>query len=196
MLRKGSDWSLTQGIVRRQQKIFIPNDEELKEEILWAHHDAPIAGHPGRFRTQELINREYWWPNITKDVRSYVEGCETCQRTKIHCIKSKAPLYPTDIATEPWETISVDIVGPLPESRGYNAILVVTEYLTKMKILVPCTTKITSSGVAVIFHQEVFRKFGLRKKVISDRGGQLLRAWEPTHPNLAVELKCQDTDSV
>jgi len=47
MLRKGLDWSLTQGIVRRQQKIFIPNDEELKEEILWAHHDAPIAGHPG-----------------------------------------------------------------------------------------------------------------------------------------------------
>ena len=68
MLRKGSDWTLKEGIVRRLGKSFIPNNEELKEEILWAHHDAPIAGHPGRFRTQELINREYWWPNITKDV--------------------------------------------------------------------------------------------------------------------------------
>jgi len=150
-LRKGKEWTLKDSIVRRLGKVFIPNNEELKEEILWTHHDAPLAGHPGRFRTQELINREYWWPNITKDVRSYVEGCETCQRTKIHCIKSKAPLYPTDIATEPWETISVDIVGPLPESRGYNVILVITKYLTKMKILVPCITKITSSGVAVIF---------------------------------------------
>jgi len=55
-----------------------------------------------------------------------------------------------EIATEPWETISLDIVGPLPESKGYNAILVITEYLTKMKILVPCTTDITSTGVAVI----------------------------------------------
>src|SRR5882762_8903229 len=45
-----------QGIIRRQQKIFISNDEELKEEILWAHHNTPITGHPGQFQTQELIN--------------------------------------------------------------------------------------------------------------------------------------------
>ena len=43
-----------------------------------------------------------------------------------------------------------------------------------MKVLVPCTTKITSSGVAVIFRREVFRKYGLPKKVISDRGGQFI----------------------
>src|SRR5882757_10555943 len=43
-----------------------------------------------------------------------------------------------------------------------------------MKILVSCTTKITSSGVAVIFHREILRKYGLPKKVISDRGSQFV----------------------
>ena len=46
-LRKGKEWTLKDSIVRRLGKVFIPNDEELKEEILWTHHDAPLAGHPG-----------------------------------------------------------------------------------------------------------------------------------------------------
>jgi len=49
MLRQGSEWTLREGIIQKLGKIFIPNDEELKEEILWAHHNAPIAGHPGCF---------------------------------------------------------------------------------------------------------------------------------------------------
>src|SRR5882757_10999697 len=68
----------------------------------------------------------------------------------------------------------MDITGLLPKSKGYNAILVITEYLTKMKILVPCTTKITSTGVAVILHRELFRKHGLLKKVISNRGSNFV----------------------
>src|SRR5229473_6205791 len=111
---------------------------------------------------------------MTKDIKKYVEACEVCQRTKIHQRKSNTLLYPTEIATEPWEMIAMDIIGLLPESKGYNAILVITEYLTKMKILVPCTTKITSAGVAVILHRELFQKHGLPKKVISDRGSNFV----------------------
>ena len=110
---------------------------------------------------------------MTKDIKKYVEACEVCQHTKIHRRKSNALLYPTEIVTEPWEMIAMDIIGPLPESKGYNVILVITEYLTKMKILVPCTTEITSTGVAVILRRELFRKHGLPKKVISDRGSNL-----------------------
>jgi len=111
---------------------------------------------------------------MAKDVQKYDNGCETCQRTKIHCNKPHAPLNPTDLATEPWETISMDVIGPLPKSQGFNAILVITEYVTKMKIFIPTTTKITSSGIAVVFHHEVFRKHGLPKKIISNRGGQFV----------------------
>jgi len=67
-------------------------------------------------------------------------------------INPMLPLHPTDITTEPWETISVNIIGPLLHQKDFNAILVIMEYLTKMKILVPFTTKITSSRVAIIFH--------------------------------------------
>jgi hypothetical protein len=162
------------GMIRKGQRLFVPKDDQLVEEIIWAHHDSPIAGHPGQYRTIELVSREFWWPTLTKDIKRYVESCEVCQRTKIHRQRPAAPLYPTEIANEPWETISVDIVGPLPESKGYNAILVIAEYLTKMKILVPTNTEISSAGVALCFRREVFRKHGLPKKVISDRGPQFV----------------------
>jgi len=99
-------------LIKKLGKTFIPDDEELKEEVLWTNHDAPISGHPGQYRTQNLINQDYWWSNMAKDVQKYDNGCETCQRTKIHCNKPHAPLHPTDLTTKPWETISMDVIGP------------------------------------------------------------------------------------
>ena len=85
MLNKGQDWSKDpKGIIRKWNKIFVPNDNETIFEVIWAHHDSPIAGHPGQYRTQELVGREFWWPTMTKDIKKYVEACEVCQHTKIH----------------------------------------------------------------------------------------------------------------
>jgi len=30
----------------------------------------------------ELVTRNYWWPEVTKDVGKYVEECSVCQRMK------------------------------------------------------------------------------------------------------------------
>ena len=30
----------------------------------------------------ELVTRNYWWPEVTKDVRRYIEECDLCQRIK------------------------------------------------------------------------------------------------------------------
>jgi hypothetical protein len=78
------------------------------------------------------------------------------------------------IAKTPWEFISVDIIGPLPPSLGFNAVMVVVDYLTKMKILIPTTTELTSRGTAELFRTHVFKRFGLPTKVVSDRGTQFV----------------------
>ena len=31
-------------------------------------------GHPGQWKTLELISRNYWWPGITQKVNDYVSG--------------------------------------------------------------------------------------------------------------------------
>ena len=46
------------------------------------HHDVPVAGHGGKWKTMELVIRNYWWPEIIRDVGRYIEGCDMCQRMK------------------------------------------------------------------------------------------------------------------
>ena len=40
-------------------------------------------------------------------------------------------------STKPWQEIAMDFVGELPESEGYNAILVITNRFSKMQHYIP-----------------------------------------------------------
>ena len=66
----------------KEGKIYIPKDEELRVEIIQLHHDVLVAGHGGRWKTVELVMRNYWWLEVMRDVGRYVEGCNLCQRIK------------------------------------------------------------------------------------------------------------------
>ena len=70
-----------------------PNPQEC-EQILATHHNNPLAGHPGIRKTFDLVQREYHWPDMQKDVERYVKGCEVCQCTKPNQKKCAAPLHP------------------------------------------------------------------------------------------------------
>jgi len=174
LVLKDKDWSESEGLVTWKGRIYIPIDRKLREDIIREHHDSTLAGHPGRYKTHELITRDYWWPRILADIRRYIDGCESCQRTKPRNTPPAAPLHPNEIPTQPWEHISVDIIGPLPESVGNNAILVVVDRFSKMIKVVPTNTEVTSLGVARIFRDYIFRSYGLPRKVISDRGSNFI----------------------
>ena len=111
---------------------------------------------------------------MARQVNQYVQGCSDCQRIKPRQGPSQTTLIPNEVPTEQWDVISIDLTGPLPPSRGHNAIMVVVDRLTKYIIAVPCSTNITAEGTAKIYRDHVFRRFGLPRKVISDRGPQFV----------------------
>ena len=156
----------------REGRIYVPRDTTLRGDIVRAHHDTRIAGHPGQYKTFELITRNYWWPGLQRDVNRYVEGCEACQRTKARRTLVKAPLHPHSVPLGPWEVISVDLIGELPESAGYNAICVVVDRFSKQIHVVPTQTSLTAHGMAKIYRDQVFRLHGIPRKIIHDRGPQ------------------------
>ena len=59
-------------VVYMEERIYVPNNKNLKEEILREHHDPADVGHPGQHRMQELIKRIYWWPGLKEDVKKYI----------------------------------------------------------------------------------------------------------------------------
>lgn len=80
------------GVITWKGRVYVSRDKPLREQIIRINHDRVSAGHPGRYKTHKLIMRDYWWPRIQGNVKVYVEGCETCQRTKPRHGKLAAPL--------------------------------------------------------------------------------------------------------
>ena len=49
------DWKEENGIIYWKNHIYVPVDRELQGKIIQNHHDTPLAGHPGQYKTWELI---------------------------------------------------------------------------------------------------------------------------------------------
>jgi hypothetical protein len=143
-------------LIMWKSRVCVPNDSALREDIIRLHHDPPTVGHPGIHRTTELITRNYWWPYISKDVKLYVSGCDSCQRAKSSHAKLAAPLNPHDIPTKPWEIISWDMIGPLPYSNGCDAILTIVDRFTKRIIVEAINKELSTLGAARILRDRVF----------------------------------------
>jgi hypothetical protein len=86
----------------------------------------------------------------------------------------KWKLYPNPIAKYPWEQITWDIIGPLPESHRHNAILVIVDRYGKRAHFHPCWTTLTIEGAAQIMLEHMFRDHGLPRKVFSDLRSQFV----------------------
>src|SRR6266404_6156736 len=147
-------------------------DLDQKRTILRNLHDAPAAGHPRIARTREIVTRHYWWPQMAKDIEDYVKGCAQCQQNKVNTQGVKVQYHPitTTAETLPFQTIALDFITKLPKSKGYDTILTITDQgCTKMALFIPCNEEVTAEQVAYQYLINVFNRFGLPTKIISDR---------------------------
>jgi len=46
--------------VLKEGKVYVLKDEELRVEVIQLHHDVLVVGHGGRWKTVELVTRNYW----------------------------------------------------------------------------------------------------------------------------------------
>ena len=106
-------------------------------EIIKLHHDTPVAGHSGQWKTLELVSHNYWWPNITKDVKEYVSGCDKCQCMKSFPEKPAVKLKPNEATSQPWKDITTDFVTGLPEIQGFDTLFVTCCQHTKQCHVIP-----------------------------------------------------------
>ncbi len=95
---------------------------------------------------------------MKKDIENYVRACETCQWTKSSNQAKAAPLHPNAIPSLPWTHISIDMITGLPESNGYDAIIMIVDWFSKEIIPIACSTELSLEGWVKILHDEVYVK--------------------------------------
>jgi len=124
-------------------------------EIIRLHHDMPVGGHEGQWKTVELVTRNFWWPGVIKEVKQYVEGCDACQQNKNCTEQPVEKLMPNSIPEKPGTHILVDFITKLPLAQGYDSILVVVDRLTKMVHFIPTMEKTLAKRLAQLFRDNV-----------------------------------------
>ena len=98
-----------------------------------------------------------------------MKHCQRCQKNKA---TNKAPageLLSLPTPQGPWQDITVDFTE-MPESLGYNNILVVVDRFSKEAVFIPCTKEENALTTAELFRDHIWCQHGLPSSVVSDCG--------------------------
>ncbi|KAL3685904.1 hypothetical protein R1sor_003926 [Riccia sorocarpa] len=165
--------STNQGIVFKEERVWIPQETSLQHTILAECHDSPIAGHVDIEKTLETLQMVFYWPKMKEDTANYVRSCGECQQIKATNQAPTGLLQPLPIPSKRWEHISMDLVCELPMTKmGFDSIVVFVDKLSKMIHLCPTRKDVFAPELAQLYLRTIVNHHGLSQVIITDRGTQ------------------------
>ena len=103
-------------------------------------------------------------------VKKYVSTCDLCSHGKMPRHPKHGELAPLPAPPGPWKGISCDLIVDLPESNGYDSVLVFIDRLTKMSHLIPCNKTTSAPEFTRMFLDHIIHLHGIPDSIVSDRG--------------------------
>ena len=99
----------------------------------------------------------------------YVKSCVTCQQNRTQFRKEAGMLRPLPIPTKCWESVSMDFMTHLPESKGFDSIMVVVDRVSKMAHFVPTRDTATAQEVGRLYFDKVVKHHGMQKSIVAPK---------------------------
>ncbi|CAF1169061.1 unnamed protein product [Didymodactylos carnosus] len=156
---------------RGKTKLRVPYiPQTLIKDILFTHHDHPLAGHFGVERTWRNIKNKYYWPNMNDSIENYIRSCSKCSKFNIQRRKAPGLLQPIDLPSEVFQVLGLDWWGPAPVSSDeYKYVLVITDRLSGY-VIAKASSNNTAQTTAQILMENVILVHGAPDKIITDQG--------------------------
>ena len=166
-----SEWSVgSDGGLRFSGRLCVPDDPEIRKEVLSEAHRSRYAIHPGGVKMYHDLKRTFWWPGLKRDVSEFVARYMTCQQVKAEHMKPGGLLQSLPVPEWKWEHISMDFVDGFPRSRkGNEGIWVIVCRLIKVAHFLPVPAKKTSRTLADQYMREFFCLHGIPVTIVSDQ---------------------------
>ncbi|GBM30033.1 Transposon Ty3-G Gag-Pol polyprotein [Araneus ventricosus] len=133
------------------------------------HHIHGLS-HPGIKSTIKLMNSKFIWPSIKKDVQLWTRTCIPCQKAKINR-HTKTKLGEFEVPSGRFCVVHIDLIGPLPPSRGNIYCLTCIDRFSNWMEAIPLDN-ISADTVARAFYSNWIARFRTPHKLITDRGTQ------------------------
>jgi len=134
-----------------KNRLYIPNNNELKTEIAKGCHDSQVAGHFGIEKRIEIVMQNFYWNKWTKWMNDNIRSCDECQHNKSPRHARWGLLQPRETPYAAWTSISTAFITQLPESQGYIQVIVVVDRFTKMTHFIGLPPEATAKAVATVF---------------------------------------------
>ena len=63
---------------REEVVLVVPDDHDLRTELLTLHHDSSLAGHLGLYRMLQALSKRYYWKGMHHDCHAHNQRCCVC----------------------------------------------------------------------------------------------------------------------
>jgi hypothetical protein len=157
------------GVLMYDGRLVLSSQSMLIPFLLEEFHSTPQGGHSGFYKTYRRLAANVYWMGMKSTIQDFVRNCDICQRQKYMATSPGGLLQPLPIPNQVWEDISIDFITGLPKSKGYEAILVVVDRLSKYVHFIPLKHPYTAKSIAEIFCKEIVKLHGIPLSIVSDR---------------------------
>ena len=158
------------GTILVNGRISVPNDKELKEEIMRQAHKSKFSVHLGLNKMDRDLKRYYHWVRMKTDVAEWVAKCPTCQLVKAEHQVPSGLLQNLPIPEWKWDHITMDFVTGFPTTRNRkDAVWVVVDHLTKSAHFLAIRKGDGVDQIVRIYLDEVVQLHVVPASIVSDR---------------------------
>ncbi len=105
-------WNIENDLLHWKNKWYILS-YLLKRELLKQNHDDLYADHFKYEKTFDLLKKKYFWINMSKNVKEYVDFCSTCHRIKLVRHKSHDLLQVFSISENSKQNLTMNFITNL-----------------------------------------------------------------------------------
>lgn len=178
-------------LIFMNDRVILPS--VLRERALNSAHQ----GHMGSAAMKKILRNYFWWPSMSKQVETFVKGCETCFRLSRK--NAPIPLTSRELPDGPWEIIQIDFFSFNGCGSG-EFLVVVDTYSRYLHVIEMKSTDADSTNAALC---RIFEVWGYPLAIHSDngppfQGEKFVKTWEDRGVKIrkAIPLSAQSNGAV